>query len=79
MVHKRAIQSEGKVKAGIKFRTAKSNLAYQDPVRWLENLVEYLKHHKENPTNVIHPTFDIVTGKQKPKKRAKKKPTTKAK
>jgi hypothetical protein len=60
---------EGKVKAAMLFRTPKGNLAYKDQVKWLRNLARYLEYHVENPSGVIHPTFDVRTGKQKPVKR----------
>jgi hypothetical protein len=60
---------EGKVKAGVLFRTPKTNLAYKDPVTWLRNLADYLEYHQANPSGLIHPTFDVKTGKQKPVKR----------
>lgn len=60
---------EGKVKAAMLFRTPKGNLAYKDPVKWLRNLARYLEYHQENPSGVIHPTFDVRSGKQKPVKR----------
>jgi hypothetical protein len=63
---------EGKVMAGLKFRTTKTNLAYRDPVQWLRNLADYLEYHENNPSGIIHPTFDIKTGKQKPVKRKKR-------
>ena len=62
---------EGKVKAGMLFRTPTSNLAYQDPIQWLRNLANYLEFHKDNPSGLLHPTFDSKTGKQKPVKRKK--------
>jgi hypothetical protein len=62
---------EGKVKAAMLFRTPKGNLAYKDQVAWLRNLARYLEYHQENPSGVIHPTFDMRTGKQKPVKRKK--------
>jgi len=62
---------EGKVKAGMLFRTPKGNLAYTNPVQWLRNLADYLEYHKANPSGLIHPTFDAKTGKQKPVKRRK--------
>jgi hypothetical protein len=62
---------EGKVLAGMLFRTTKANLAYRDPVKWLRNLANYIEYHELNPSGVIHPTFDIKTGKQKPVKRSK--------
>jgi hypothetical protein len=51
------------------FRTPKGNLAYKDPVAWLRALARYLEYHKENPSGVAHPTFDVRKGKQKPVKR----------
>ena len=63
---------EGKVLAGMLFRTTKANLAYRDPVKWLRNLANYIEYHESNPSGVIHPTFDIKTGKQKPVKRSKR-------
>ncbi len=63
---------EGKVKAGMLFRTTRSNLAYRDPIQWLRNLADYLEYHQENPSGLIHPTFDVKTGKQKPKKRKRR-------
>lgn len=61
--------SEGKVLAGLKFRTPVGNLAYKDPVQWLRNLADYWEYHQNNPSGVIHPSFDLSTGKQKPVKR----------
>lgn len=75
---------EGKVKAGMLYRTPIGNLAYSDPVQWLRNLADYLEKHQANPSGIIHPTFDVAKGKQKPVKRkpaskpASKRPTIKA-
>lgn len=63
---------EGKVKAAMLFRTPKNNLAYTDQVAWLRKLARYLEYHGENPSGVIHPTFDMRTGKQKPVKRKRR-------
>lgn len=63
---------EGKVLAAIKFRTTTTNLAYKDPAAWLRNLAMYWEHHESNPSGIIHPTFDLEKGKQKPIKRKKK-------
>jgi hypothetical protein len=60
---------EGKVKAAMLFRTPKGNLAYKDQIRWLRNLANYLEYHSKNKSGVIHPTFDMKSGKQKPVKR----------
>lgn len=58
--------SEGKVKAGMLFRTPIGNMARTDPVIWLRNLADYLEKHKKTPTGIIHPTFDLKTCKQRP-------------
>lgn len=63
---------EGKVLAGLLFRTPIGNMAYKDKIQWLRNLADYWEHHSSNPSGVIHPTFDLKTGKQKPVKRSKK-------
>ena len=63
---------EGKVLAAIKFRTTTTNLAYKDPTAWLRNLARYWEHHEANPSGIIHPTFDLEKGKQRPIKRKKK-------
>ena len=67
--------SEGKVLAGVKYRTPFANLAYKDPVKWLRNLADYWEHHSANPSGIIHPTFDVAKGKQKPVKRVATKAT----
>lgn len=63
---------EGKVKAAVLFRTPKNNMAYKDPVKWLRNLADYLEYHQNNPSGIIHPTFDSATGKQRPVKRGRR-------
>ncbi len=63
---------EGKVLAGLLFRTPLGNLAYKDKIQWLRNLADYWEHHEANPSGVIHPTFDLKKGKQKPVPRRKK-------
>lgn len=65
-------RSEGKVKAGILYMTPKISLGYKDPIQWLKNLIKYWEYHQSNPSGVIHPTFDLKTGKQKPVKRKRK-------
>jgi hypothetical protein len=62
---------EGKVLAALLFRTTTANLAYKDPITWLRNLANYLEFHRDNPSGIIHPTFDLKTGKQRPVKRKK--------
>lgn len=66
-------RAEGKVRKAMRYMAPKSHLVWSDETAFLEGLAEYIKYHKENPSNIIHPTFDIKTGKQKPVKRKKKK------
>ena len=77
---------EGKVLAGMLFRTPIGNLAYKDKRQWLLNLIAYWDWHEANPSGVIHDTFDLMKGKQKPvarkgtvKKATRAKPKTKPK
>lgn len=65
-------RNEGKVKAAVKFMTKLLELGRKDYLQWLINLVKYLEYHRENPSGLIHPTFDYEKGKQKPKKRTRK-------
>lgn len=67
--------SEGKVLAAAKFRARKEHLTRTDTIQWLKNMIAYVEGHRESPSGLIHPTFDLSTGKQKPVKR--KKATTK--
>ena len=57
---------------GMLIRTPITNLAKKDPAKWLRRLADYWEYHAENPSGLIHPTFDVKTGKQKPVKRRKK-------
>ena len=42
----------------------------EEYINWLTNLVTYLKHHQCTQGNLLHPTFNLATGKQHKKKRA---------
>jgi hypothetical protein len=68
-------RAEGKVRMAITHHTMrrmvpKEHMMWTNPSKWLENLSKYLVHHQDNPSDVIHPTFDLVKGKQKPKRKA---------
>lgn len=63
--------SEGKVLAGVLFRTPVGTYGYTNPSGWLRRLADYWDKHNENPTGIIHPTFDVEKGKQKPVRRKK--------
>ena len=62
-------RSEGKVKAGAKYMQKVTHLAKTNYIKFLINLVKYLVYHQKNPSNIIHPTFDLELGKTKPTKR----------
>ena len=59
----------------MRFRARKTHLVYTDPITWLRRLADYLEYHRENPSAVVHPTFDTKKGKQVCKKKTRKKKT----
>jgi len=65
-------RNEGKVKFAMRYMTLKSHPVWTNPIGWLRSLADYLEYHRDNPSGMIHPSFDVTTGKQKPKKRPKK-------
>lgn len=65
-------RSEGKAKKGAQYMAKITHLSKVDYIAWLKNLVKYLEFHKENPSGIIHPTWDVEEGKQKPIKRPRK-------
>lgn len=65
-------RAEGKVKAGAHYMQKAEHLSKTNYIGWLKNLVDYLEFHFNNPSGIIHPTFDVEKGKQKPKKRRRK-------
>lgn len=67
-------RNEGKVLKALRYMAPKGHRVWSDPIGWLRSLADYLEYHAANPSGLIHPTFDVKTGKQKPVKR-KKKPT----
>jgi hypothetical protein len=65
-------RNEGKVRKAAKFMVRPGHLVSDNYIQWLRNLANYLAHHKDNPSGLVHPSFDLKTGKQKPIKRPKK-------
>jgi len=59
-------RNEGKVLKAMVYMAKKIHPVWTNKVVWLRRLAE-------NPSDLIHPTFDIDKGKQKPKKRARRK------
>ncbi len=66
-------RNEGKVKKAIQYMAKVTHLSKIDYIQWMKNLISYLEYYKENPTGIIHPTFDVEKGKQKPVKRTRRK------
>ena len=66
-------RNEGKVLKAMTYMAKKTHKVWEDPIAWLRSLANYLEEHKENPSGLIHPTFDVSKGKQKPKKRPRRK------
>lgn len=64
--------SEGKVKKGAQYLSKSTHLSRTDYLSWLRALISYLENYNDNRKGVIHPTFDLTTGKQKPVKRRKR-------
>lgn len=71
-------RNEGKVRVAIRYMSRMHHLTRTDPIEWMRRLVTYLEYHRDNPTNIIHPSFDLKTGKQKPIKKAVKRKKKKA-
>ncbi|MCK5906722.1 MAG: hypothetical protein KAG37_03980 [Flavobacteriales bacterium] len=68
-LHADCNRCEGKVREGAKFMTKITHLSRTDLLQFLKNMVKYLEDSEANPSHWIHPSFDLETGKQKPKKR----------
>ena len=67
---------EGRIKANAQKMQKVSHYVKTDYLGFLRNLIKYLEYHEANPRNVIHPSFDLETGKQKPKKRVVRRKAT---
>jgi len=66
-------RNEGKVLKAMVYMAKKIHPVWTNKVAWLRRLADYLEWHEQNPSDLIHPTFDMAKGKQKPKKRARRK------
>ena len=66
-------RNEGKVLKAMRYMAPKGHPVWSNPIGWLRALADYLEYHQGNPSGIIHPSFDLKTGKQKPVKRKKKK------
>ena len=72
-LHSSCNSAEGRTKAGAQTMQKTSHIVRTDYLSYLENLVKYLRACEDKPKRIIHPTFDLNTGKQKPKRRRVKK------
>ena len=68
-LHSSCNSAEGRTKEGAKRMQKGTHITHTDYLQYLNNLIEYLQKHEDNPRKVIHHTFDLATGKQKAKKR----------
>lgn len=63
---------EGSIRILMRRQVPSEHLSKRDEARFYLRLAKYLHHHSNNPSGIIHPSFDLRTGKQKPVKRPKK-------
>lgn len=61
-------ESEGRLQGISKYKHIK-----EDPIPFVYKVIDYITKHQKQPSGLIHPTFDLDLGKQKPKKRRRKK------
>lgn len=66
-------RNEGKVLKAMRFMAPKGHPVWSNPIGWLRALADYLEYHSQNPSGLIHPTFDVLKGVQRPKKKPKRK------
>lgn len=67
---------EGRVLKAVLYMAPRHHLAKEDSMSWLKAMIAYIEHHKASPSNIIHPTFDLAKGKQRPVKRTKRRATS---
>lgn len=72
-LHASCNSAEGRTKAGAQQLQKTTHIVRTDYIQYLKNLVKYLESHEENPSKVLHPTWSVELGRQKPVKRRKKK------
>ena len=75
-LHMTCNASIGRIEEGAKRMMKPNHLSKVDFFQYLENTLNYLRSTKENPSKYVHPTFDLVKMKQKPKRRPRRKKTT---
>jgi len=63
---------EGKFRKVATYMARKDHMVWTDHINWLREMADYLEHHQNNPSNIIHPTFDLKAGKQLPTRRKKR-------
>lgn len=63
---------EGSIRILMRRQVPSLHLSKQNEAKFYYNLGKYLHHHSKNPSGIIHPSFDLRTGKQKPVKKVTK-------
>lgn len=71
-LHSSCNSSIGRMEHGAKHLQKVSHISKTNFIVYLENTLNFLKSTEENPSHLVHPTFDLTTMKQKPKKRTKR-------
>jgi hypothetical protein len=66
-------RAEGKVLKAASYMAKQGHLSRTNVLKWLFKMIKYIDYYNKNPTGIIHPSFDLKTGKQKPVRRKKKK------
>jgi hypothetical protein len=66
-------RNEGKVLMAAKYMAKLGHLSRLDTPEFLRRIANYIDLHTAEPSGIIHNTFDLVKGKQKPVKRPRRK------
>jgi hypothetical protein len=66
-------RNEGKVLMAAKYMSKQAHLSRLDTPEFLRRIANYIDLHAAEPSGIIHNTFDLVKGKQKPVKRPRRK------
>jgi len=66
---------EGSIRILIRRQVPANHLSKTNEAKFYHRLAHYLRDHSLKPSGLIHPTYDLKKGKQKPKKRVTKKKT----
>ena len=65
-------RNEGKLKKAAQYMAKITHLSKTNYIGFLQRLIDYLKYYEDNPSGIVHPTYDLEKGKQKPVKRKRR-------